>query len=137
MMSSGRTSAPKRRVARSATSLCCSFQVPRLERVAEVPTHPLTHLFSIRDRGLEVVELRIPDESTTVGKPVKALSLPPESILSLIIRKDSKPIVPTPDTVMKINSPRISPFRRNRLPCIRTCSLPVKILFSPLIMVFS
>ena len=33
----------------------------------EVPTHPLTHLLTIRDRGLEVVEVKIPPESTTVG----------------------------------------------------------------------
>ncbi|GAH83243.1 unnamed protein product, partial [marine sediment metagenome] len=52
----------------------------------EVPTHPLTHLLTIRDKGLEVVEVKIPPEATTVGKTIKELSLPPESTLSLIIR---------------------------------------------------
>ncbi len=67
----------------------------------EVPTHPLTHLLTIRDKGLEIVEIKIRADSTTVGKPVKALSLPSGSILSLIIRKERKPIVPTGKTVIQ------------------------------------
>ena len=67
----------------------------------EVPTHPLTHLLEIRDKGLEIVEVKIPPESTTVGKPVKELSLPQGSILSLIIRKARKPIVPTVNTILQ------------------------------------
>jgi len=73
-----------------------------LEHIEEVvPTHPLTHLLTIRDKGLEVVEVKIPSESTTVGKAVKELSLPEESILSLIIRKERRPIVPTANTILQ------------------------------------
>ncbi len=68
---------------------------------AEVPTHPLTHLLTIRDRGLEVVEVKISPNSTTVGKSVKELSLPPESVLCLIISQERKPVVPTTDTVIQ------------------------------------
>ena len=67
----------------------------------EVPTHPLTHLLTIRDKGLEIVEVKILPESTTVGKSVKELSLPPESVLSLIIGKGQKPRVPTADTILQ------------------------------------
>ena len=67
----------------------------------EVPTHPLTHLLEIRDKGLEIVEVKIPPDSTTVGKSVKELSLPPGSILSLIIRKARKPIVPVASTILQ------------------------------------
>jgi len=67
----------------------------------EVPTHPITHLFEIRDRGLEIVEVKIPPGSATIGKTVKELSLPQESVLSLIIRKARKPIVPTGSTVIQ------------------------------------
>ncbi len=67
----------------------------------EVPTHPLTHLLAIRDKGLEVVEVKIPPDSAMVGKRVKELSLPPGSVLSLIIRKERKPIVPTVNTVIE------------------------------------
>jgi len=73
-----------------------------LEHLAEgVPTHPLTHLLEIRDKGLEVVEIKIPPESTTVGKRVKGLSLPPGSVLSLIIRKARKPVVPVASTILQ------------------------------------
>ena len=67
----------------------------------EVPTHPLTHLLTIRDKGLEIVEVRIPADSTTVGKAVKELSLPPESTLSLLIRKDQKPHLFTANTILQ------------------------------------
>ena len=66
-----------------------------------MPTHPLTHLLTIRDKGLEIVEIKIPPESATVGKTVKELSLPPESILSLIISKERKPRVPKANTVIQ------------------------------------
>jgi trk system potassium uptake protein TrkA len=72
-----------------------------LEHITEeVPTHPVTHLMEIRDRGLEVVEVRVPAGSTSAGKAVKDLSLPTGSMLSLIIRKEQKPIVPTSTTVL-------------------------------------
>jgi len=67
----------------------------------EVPTHPITHLLEIRDRGLEIVEVKIPPESSTIGKTVKEISLPQGSVLSLIIRKARKPIVPTGSTVIE------------------------------------
>ncbi len=58
---------------------------------AEVPTHLLTHLMTIRDRGLEIVEIKIPTNSSAVGKAIKELQLPSGSVLSLIIRKGSRP----------------------------------------------
>ncbi len=67
----------------------------------EVPTHPLTHLLTIRDKGMEIVEVKIPPESTTVGKPIRELPLPPESILSLIIRKHQKPLIPRANTILQ------------------------------------
>jgi trk system potassium uptake protein TrkA len=67
----------------------------------EVPTHALTHLLTIRDKGLEIVEVKIPLQSATVGKAVKKLKLPPRSKLSLLLRKGLKPIVPTANTVLQ------------------------------------
>ena len=73
-----------------------------LENIEEkVPTHPLTHLLDISDKGLEVVEVKIPPDSTTIGKPIKELPLPPGSVLSLIIRKDEKPHTPTAKTILQ------------------------------------
>jgi len=67
----------------------------------EVPTHTLTHLLDIRDKGLELVEVRIPEHASTVGKPVKRLELPKDSVLSLIIRKSRRPIVPSGNTILQ------------------------------------
>ena len=67
----------------------------------EVPTHPLTHLLAIEDSGLEIVEIKIPPESTTVGKPIRELPLPPGSKLSLVIRKGGKNRVPTLNTILR------------------------------------
>lgn len=67
----------------------------------EVPTHPLIHLVTLRESGFEVVEVRVSPQSAASGKKVLELALPPESILSLIIRQGQKPIVPTPETVIE------------------------------------
>ncbi len=66
----------------------------------EVPTHPLTHLLAIEDSGVEVVEVKIPPESTTIGKSVRELSLPQGSKLALIIRQEGKNRVPTLNNVL-------------------------------------
>ena len=73
-----------------------------LEQIEEeVPTHPLTHLLEIRDKGQEIVEVKIPPEATTVGKSVRELSLPPGSTLALLIRKEGKHRVPTLNTILR------------------------------------
>ncbi len=72
-----------------------------MEHITEsLPSHPLTHLMDIPERDLEVVEVRIPVGSASIGKAVKDLSLPAGSMLSLIIRKEQKPILPVPTTVL-------------------------------------
>ena len=73
-----------------------------LEQIEEVvPTHPLTHLLTIRDKGLEVVEVKIPPESTTVGKSIKELSLPKDSRLALICSQKRQPRVPKANTILQ------------------------------------
>jgi len=67
----------------------------------EVPTHSLTHLRDIRDKGLELVQVRIPENASTVGKMIKQLELPKDSVLSLIIRKSRRPIVPSSNTFLQ------------------------------------
>jgi len=67
----------------------------------EVPTHPLTHLLTIRDKGLEIVEVKIPPDAATVGKSIKELSLPPGSKLALLIHKERKPRIPAASTILQ------------------------------------
>ena len=67
----------------------------------EVPTHSLTHLLTIQDKGLEIVDIKISPELATVGKRIRELSLPKGSKLALVIRKDGKHRMPTANTVLK------------------------------------
>jgi trk system potassium uptake protein TrkA len=67
----------------------------------EVPTHPLTHLLAIEDSGLEIVEVKILPESTSVGKSVRELSLPRGSKLALVIRQEGKNRVPALNTILR------------------------------------
>ncbi len=63
----------------------------------QVPTHTVTHLLKIQDAGVELVEIKIPADSNSIGKRVKDLSLPADSFLVLIIRPDQKPLMAAPE----------------------------------------
>ena len=67
----------------------------------EVPTHPLTHLLAIEEEGLELVEVKIAPELTTVGKSMRELPLPEGSKLVVVIRKKGKYRVPTSNTILQ------------------------------------
>ena len=67
----------------------------------EVPTHPLTELMAIDEKGQVIVDVKISPESTTVGKTVKELSLPKESKLALIIPSEGSTHVPAANTVLR------------------------------------
>ena len=67
----------------------------------EVPTHPLTHLLTIDEKGLVVVDVKISAESGTVGKTVKELSLPAGSNLALVIPHQGTARTPSPGTVLQ------------------------------------
>ena len=67
----------------------------------EVPTHPLIHLRTLTDKELEIVEVKILPNSTTIGKMVKDVSLPKGSTLSLLLRKQHKPIIPKANTTLQ------------------------------------
>jgi trk system potassium uptake protein TrkA len=67
----------------------------------EVPTHPVTQLMSIEEKGQVIVDVKISRESTTVGKMVKELSLPKESKLALVIPSEGSAHVPAANTVLR------------------------------------
>lgn len=66
----------------------------------EVPSHPLTHLLTVEEKDLEVVEIRIPEGAPTIGKAVKELALPTSSMLLLVIRQEEEPLKPVGDTII-------------------------------------
>lgn len=68
---------------------------------AETMLFPLTRLFSIRDRGLEVVLVRVGKNSPAVGKPIGELSLPLGSVVSSVISQGEESQIPTVNTVLR------------------------------------
>jgi trk system potassium uptake protein TrkA len=66
----------------------------------EMPSHPLIHLMVMHDRRLEIVEVTIPANSASAGKRIKELTLPADTVLSLIVRPGQKPVIPDPETVI-------------------------------------
>ena len=66
----------------------------------ELPTHQLISLAKLKGSGLEVVEVRIPDDSRVLNRPVRDIRLPYQSLIILIVGEDNQPRLPTPDTVV-------------------------------------
>ncbi len=56
----------------------------------EIPTHPMVHLVSLRQAGMEICELIISRSSPVVGRRVGDLPLPPQTSLVLILRGADK-----------------------------------------------
>jgi trk system potassium uptake protein TrkA len=67
----------------------------------EVPTHPVTQLLTLDEKGLVIVDVKIRPESTTVGKAVKDLTLPKDSKLALIIPNEGSAHVPVAHTILQ------------------------------------
>jgi len=101
-----RVNNPKNQSIFKKLGIDCAISVTNLilEHIEEeIPTHPLVHLLTVEEEKTEIVEVRIREGSAAVGRPVKELSLPPDSVLALVIRNGQKPQVPNDDTVLQAN----------------------------------
>lgn len=86
----------------------------------EVPTHPLTHLLTLRDKGLVIVDVKVASESASVGKSIKELTMPEGSVLCLIIRQAQGPFVPTSGTVLQAGDQVIAVTSPEKEEALRT-----------------
>ena len=66
----------------------------------ELPWAGLIPLVTLRNRSMEIVEVRIPNNAVVVGKQVGQLLLPQGSLLCLIIDSEGTPRLPTPTTTI-------------------------------------
>ncbi len=66
----------------------------------ELPAHPLIPLLTLRGSGLEVVEVKIPGGAAVVGRRIRDILLPHQSIIVLVIDRDGQPHVPTSETIL-------------------------------------
>jgi trk system potassium uptake protein TrkA len=63
----------------------------------ELPTHDMIPLLQLHS-GLELVELKLPETSPVIGRSVREVLLPPESLISLIVDPGGVPRIPSGDT---------------------------------------
>jgi trk system potassium uptake protein TrkA len=66
----------------------------------ELPWQGLIPLLTLGGFNLEIVEVKVPREATTVGKQVRQLLLPQGALLCLIIDTQGTPRVPAPETTI-------------------------------------
>ncbi len=67
----------------------------------ELPTHPLIPLLTLKGGGLEIVGVKIPPTAAVIGKRIRDILLPQQSLIALIIDEEGTPRVPNSDTVIR------------------------------------
>jgi trk system potassium uptake protein TrkA len=67
----------------------------------ELPTHPLIPLLTLKGGGLEIVEVKVPENSAVVGKRIADVLLPQQSLIALVVDEQGEPKVPRADTVLR------------------------------------
>jgi trk system potassium uptake protein len=81
-------------VAVSATNIILSL----IEQ--EIPRHAMVNLIHLKQAGMEIVEVGIPDTSPIVGKRLRDVALTRDMHMSAILRGDET-ITPTADTLIE------------------------------------
>ena len=87
-----------RKLGIDATVSATSLIMAHIEQ--ELPWRGMIPLLTLQGFGLEIVEVRIPQEATVVGKQVRQVLLPQGALLSLIIDREGTPRLPTPETTL-------------------------------------
>jgi trk system potassium uptake protein TrkA len=74
-----------------------------LEDIEEqIPTHLVSHLFTLTDIGVELMEVKVSRESKLVGKRLEEIPLPEHSNIALLIRNGENPHPPAADTILQV-----------------------------------
>jgi len=86
----------------------------------ELPSHPLIPLLRLKGGGLEIVEVKVPADSATVGKKVVDILLPQQALIILTIDKEGVPRIPTGDTVIHAEDDVVAVTRVEHEDALRT-----------------
>lgn len=68
---------------------------------AELPTHSVVHLLELRAQGLEILDIKVPPNSPAVGKLLKDLPIPANSVVSLHLSQKHGPSIPKGDSLIE------------------------------------
>ena len=66
----------------------------------ELPTHSLVHFMAIKGSNREVVGIRIPPDAAVVGRVLRDVPIPDDSLISFIVKKDGTLLVPDTEAVL-------------------------------------
>ena len=86
----------------------------------ELPAHPLIPLLTLKGGGLEMVEVKVPENSAAVGKRIGEILLPQQSLIALIVDEDGVPRVPKNDTVVRAGDEVVAVTRTENQNALRS-----------------
>ena len=69
----------------------------------ELPAHPLVHVAPITGTDKELVEVKIPPDSSAVGKRFCDISIPDGSLITLVVSRDGHTEIPVPEREIHAN----------------------------------
>ena len=82
--------------------VCISSTDVILYRIEEeLPRNPLVHIMGIKGSNREVVSVRIPPDAEVVGRPLAEISVPSDSIISCIVKRDGTLHAPDSEIVLQ------------------------------------
>ncbi len=80
-----------------------------LDHIArEIPTHYFTRLLALQQAQSEIVAVKIAHNASVVGKRIRSISLPEESIPLLIVRKEAEFVMPSGDVTLQADDQLIA-----------------------------
>ena len=68
--------------------------------VEELPASSLVHLMRVRNANRQVVGIRIPSDAAVVGRSLGQVSLPSDSLISFIVKRNGTLLPPDQDAVL-------------------------------------
>ena len=90
----------------------------------DLPQHTLIPLMKLRDSGLEVVDLHVQVGSPAAGQPIRALALPAQTFISMVVGLDGRPRLPAGDTVLEAGDEVIAVIPRESEEELRALMAP-------------
>ena len=82
--------------------VCINSTDIMLSRIEEeLPRNPIVHMMSIKGSNREVVSIRIPPDATAIGKTLRDISVPADSMISCIMKRDGALLAPSGDTILQ------------------------------------
>jgi len=79
----------------------------------QIPDLPFVHLMSLRHADLAIVEAKVAEHSPILDRPIERIELPPEVIITAILRKGGL-IIPTGQTIIRAGDELICVTKRER-----------------------